>query len=246
VKFDKDYFKSPPPPKPTLLFYTEDGDANRKQIPYLDKEIAAMIVFPEPIRECLLCSYLACCVASSVPFLDKFQITKRGPVCILFGEHDENDIHRFLFKMYTKIVKAVQENDKKPVKERFSIPSDAIEKIPSLLCPKSLHGSDASLVDDLGNKTPFFFGLLRELKEMEPEEGWQLIILSPASRFGGFHAEKDNAVATKFVATLECISRSLKGKPTILLAHEKRKDGVDKLHDWVEQVNLKVIELPNE
>jgi RecA-family ATPase len=84
---------------------------------------------------------------------------------------------------------------------------------------------NASLVDDRGEPSSFFFSLLEQLKTREPSEGWQLIILDPASRFAGAETEKDNAVATAFIACLEKISQSLKGNPTILLAHHKSKAG---------------------
>lgn len=39
----------------------------------------------------------------------------------------------------------------------------------------------------------------------------------------GVQAEKDNAIATRFIALLEQISNSLKGKPTVMLSHHANK-----------------------
>jgi len=42
----------------------------------------------------------------------------------------------------------------------------------------------------------------------------------------GLEAEKDNALATRFMCCLEKISSNLKGNPTILLAHHANKSDV--------------------
>jgi hypothetical protein len=158
--------------------------------------------------------------------LGKFFIKTPGGVCLIFGENNQQDIHRLLYKTRTHLHELVAENGRKKEYEKFAIPPHAIERITHFVYPLSVHGINASLVDKIGTPTPFFFSLLDQLKAREPEGGWQLIILDPASRFAGAEAEKDNAVATAFIASLELISQSLIGTPTILLAHHKNKVGI--------------------
>jgi RecA-family ATPase len=51
---------------------------------------------------------------------------------------------------------------------------------------------------------------------------WRLVILDPASRFGGSDMEISAAAATMFVSTLEKVTKS-DGNPTVLFAHHTNK-----------------------
>lgn len=228
-EISKDYFLKTPPVKPSLLVYEKnDGNMEATKIPFLHKEVTAMLVAEGGRGKTHLCAHLATCVTSGVPFLGKFEIASPGAVCMIVGENNPEDIKRLLFKSRNHIKKMLDENEKnRGVKDYKRFPTDGKElsRIEKLLCPVSVHGLQANLVDGKGNPTNFFHILLEELKTKEPEEGFQLIIIDPASRFAGAESEKDNAVATAFISRLEQISASLKGKPTILLSHHKSKAG---------------------
>lgn len=222
-----DYFSKCPPEKPPLLYFFKDGDISGKKIPFLHKEITAMLVAEGGRGKTHLCANLAASVASGVPFLGKFHVAERGAVCFIVGENDQKDVHRLLFKTRQQIEETIQENEKMKEYEKFPTYNDSLDKISSSLCPLSVHGLNASLISSKGSKTPFFDSLLEQLINNEPEDGWQLIIFDPVSRFSGPEAEKDNAIATHFIAALESISSSLRGKPTIFLSHHKSKASIN-------------------
>jgi len=201
-----DYFSKEPPEKPTLLTFI---DSKGKKTPFMHKEITAMLVAEGGRGKTHLCAQLALCVTSGVPFLGKFEISNPGAVCLIVGEYNPQDIHRLLFKTRHQINEVLKENE--------------LLSIERLLYPISVHGIPAALVDEKGNPTPFFYNLLEEVKSKEPEGGFQLIIFDPLSRFSGTESEKDNAIATSFIACVEKMCDGLKGKPTILLSHHKSK-----------------------
>jgi len=217
-----DYFSKEPAEKPVLLSYIEKGDTKAKKIPFLHKEITAMIVAEGGRGKTHLCAHLACCITSGVPFLGNFEIRSPGAACFIVGENNDQDIQRLLFKTRKHIAEMLELNETKG-HEKFPTDGKELDRIEKLLYPVSIHGKQAALVDENGKKTDFFYHLLKGLKREEPEEGFQLIIVDPASRFSGASAEKDNAIATAFIASLEEISDNLKGKPTILLSHHKSK-----------------------
>lgn len=216
-----EYFKIRPPEKPRLLHFVENDG---KKSAFLHKGIVGMLVAEGGRGKTHLLSLLGSSVATGIPFLDVFAIDNPGAVCLVVGENDPDDVHRLLWKIREHLIKKLTENKSKKDHERFMLHfQDPIERLATNLFPISVHGMDASFIDSNGTRTDFYKSILAELKAKEPPEGWQLIILDPASRFAGTEAEKDNAIATAFIASLENISGELKGRPTIVLAHHKSK-----------------------
>ena len=151
--------------------------------------------------------------ANDALFLGKYLVNGKGNVFLALGENDKNDIHRLLRKTYKKMY---------PNLEDQAYKSDSCQRIATM----SVMGMDASLIDEDNNPTDFYNELLDKLKKMEPETGWDLIILDPIARFSGPKAEMDNAAATQFIAQLERICLELKGKPTVLFGHHMNKSGI--------------------
>lgn len=227
VKFiselNEDYFIKNPAIKPRLLFI--EGE-NGVKMDFLHKEIVAMIVAEGGRGKTHLLAMLAMCVASGIPFLEIFQIENPGAVAFVVGENDHKDIQRLLVKIYLHLKNVLKENLERTDGKGFALRyQDPLKMISKNIAPISVHGLNASFVDKYTHPTDFYENLLEQLKKNEPEEGFQLIILDPASRFAGPDAEKDNAVATAFISQLERISEELKGRPTILLSHHKSKSG---------------------
>ena len=219
-----DYFIKQPQDKPRLLYYVE-ADGTKKT--FLHKEITAMLVAAGGAGKTHALALLALCVASGIPWFGKIEIEKPGNVCFIAGENDPSDIHRLLYKTRKHLQKMLEENQNAPEAKRFGLfGKEPLKHIDSRICPMSVHGKAAGLINADGTVTPFYEDLLAELKEKEPADGWQLIILDPASRFAGPDAEKDNAVATAFIACLERISEALNGRPAILMSHHKSKVAV--------------------
>jgi len=216
-----EYFKTKPPEKPRLLYFVDKGG---RKISFLHKGIVGMLVAEGGRGKTHLLSLLGASVATGIPWMKEFVIEKPGAVCLIVGENDSDDIHRLLWKTREHLVKILTDNASKKDHERFMLHfQEPLEQLSTNLSPISIHGREASFIDAKGKKTDFYQSLLTELKAKEPPDGWQLIILDPASRFAGPEAEKDNAIATAFIASLENISSELRGRPTIILAHHKSK-----------------------
>lgn len=212
------YLEEDPPKKPRLLYWTEKDGTTYS---FLHKEIVAMLVAAGGVGKTQLCALLALSVATGIPFLKIFEIEKPGGVCFIVGENNNEDIHRLLRKTKKSIEKFAEPN----------LNANFYAKNPFDLALKNLaifsvHGKNSRFIDEHGTQTKFFLELLENLKKKEPKEGWQLIILDPISRFAGLDTEKDNALATSFIACVEKISTELIGKPTILITHHKPKSAV--------------------
>jgi len=209
-----DYFKNQPPPKPRLLYY---NDGPSKKVTFLHKEIVAMLVAEGGLGKSHLSALLAACVCTGIPFLDVLNIESPGAVALFIGENSDGDIHRLLWKIRKHLEELLKEKE-------YLLPSDdPLKLLSERLLPVSVHGIPAHFIDANGEKTDFYYQCLEQLEKKEPEEGFQLLIFDPISRFAGPESEKDNAVATAFIAACESLSAHLKGNPTIMLTHHKSK-----------------------
>jgi hypothetical protein len=216
------YFMKKPPEKAKLLYFVENDGT---KVAYLHKGIVGQIIAEGGRGKTHLLAMLGACVATGLPWMQKFLIETPGAVAILGGEDDDEDLHRLLWKTHMYLTGIVAEHAKAPENNKpfllhFENP---LEQLSKNLFPVSVRGIKAAFIDGKGIETVFYNDLLNQLKSKEPDAGWQLIIFDPASRFAGPEAEKDNAIATAFIATLESISRTLKGQPTIIFAHHKSK-----------------------
>lgn len=220
----KDYFNKPPPEKERLLYFVEN---NGNKVTFLHKEIVAMLVGEGGRGKTHLLALLGASVATGVPFLSEIEIEKPGAVCFVVGENNNGDIHRLLFKTYKHIETILKRNSERKDGKHFGLHyQNPLEHFALQFIPFSVHGMNAHFIGKECDTTRFYIQFLEQLKAKEPPEGFQLIILDPASRFSGPDAEKDNAIATSFIACLERISEELKGHPTIILSHHKSKSAI--------------------
>ena len=58
--------------------------------------------------------------------------------------------------------------------------------------------------------------------DAKEEPPWRLVVLDPLSRFAGPEVEVDNAAATRFVQTLEKLTK-VKGNPALVVSHHTAK-----------------------
>lgn len=223
-ELDKDYFKEKPPEKSRLLYFVESDGTKTT---FLHKEIVSMLIGEGGRGKTHLLAIFGACVSTGIPILGQIEIEKPGAVCFVVGENNDMDIRRLLFKIYKHLETILKENSHRTDGKQFGTHyQNPIEHLFNHFMPVSVHGMDAHFIDKEGHPTKFYAQFLTQLKEKEPPEGFQLIILDPASRFAGPEAEKNNAIATSFIACLERISEELKGNPTILLSHHKSKSAI--------------------
>ncbi|NGX44092.1 MAG: hypothetical protein K1060chlam3_00254 [Candidatus Anoxychlamydiales bacterium] len=220
------YLNASPPPKPVLLYYVEDDGSHSA---FLHKEIISMLVAEGGRGKTRSLILMALCIATGAPFFDKYFVETRGATAVILGENNRDDIRRLLYPTSRYLIKKIEDNIKAE-KRKFGVHSENIDDYEEMMrdsiCCMSVQGQNASFIDSNGNSTDYYKSLLEELINKEPTEGWQLIILDPASRFMGMEAEKDNALATQFMCCLERLSSSLKGNPTIMMAHHANKSDV--------------------
>lgn len=193
-------------PKPRLLFWEDDQGIKHT---FLPKQIVAMLVGAGGAGKTHLLTQLALSVTTGLPFMGKFKIENPGAVCMVLGENKMDDIHRLLRKSSLGM----------------GFNEELIKKASANLAIMSVHGTNSHFLKN-GNASEFYDRFISRLKARQPKNGWSLIILDPISRFAGLDAEKDNAVATDFIAILEKLSEELQGEPTVLISHHKPKPSV--------------------
>jgi len=212
-KFLSEYpnnFLLTPAPALQSLLCDEQGNV------FIPRGIVASLIAAGGTGKTHWCAQLALSMALGCKFLAKYSPGKEGSVAFIAGESSQDDIHRLL----QKTVSGFFGYHKKP------LVISALTEASSRFLVSTVTGFDASFVDRNGTPSFFYKQLLEQLITKEPEAGWDLIILDPASRFLGANAETDNAAATAFIALLENIIKSLRGKPTILFAHHMSKNAI--------------------
>ena len=147
-------------------------------------------------------------------WLATFTVDEPGHVLLALGEEDLEEMQRRLFNAARMM--GLEGHARARARERLALLPLAGESVAFLRN------------DERRNlETTEAYRLLRERLEGAGVE-WRAIILDPLSRFAGADAEKDNAAATRFVETLETLSK-VKGNPTVLVAHHTsqnaRKEG---------------------
>lgn len=157
---------------------------------------------------------LALSVATGTPWLGTYSIATPGRVLLVMGEEEESEILRRLHY----------------AARLMRLDTAAAERAAANIVPLALSGCSAALTCEpvaaygaapapFAHETALVGELLAALKDAGP---WSLLIFDPLSRFAGNDAEKDNAAATRFIETLERLTK-LQGTPTVLVAHHTPK-----------------------
>jgi hypothetical protein len=145
---------------------------------------------------------LAVAVASGGTWLGVFDVPKPGKALLVLGEEDDAEGHR-------KIFRSAREAGVAP---------GGIEIAP-------LSGITFPLVDRDGKDTSQLEWLRRYVERTGP---YAVVLLDPSSRFAPPEAEKDNAVATRYVTALETLIPASGGASVLVACHtnqESRKPG---------------------
>src|SRR5262249_28104329 len=144
----------------------------------------------------LVACQLAVACAIRGRLFDYFKVEGDGRVLLALAEEDAEEAHRRLFNVCDALGLADQQ--RRVVEQKV------------IVLP--LAGKSCSLLtaDDYG--TPIETGevaaLLRLLRQHAGDDGWQLVVLDPLSRFAGVDAEGDNGLATRFVQVLESLTEA--------------------------------------
>jgi RecA-family ATPase len=204
-----------PPARRILLEIVEEknalGDYTQEPQDFLAQGIVAMLAATGGVGKTQALIQLALAIASGTKWLDTFHVIEPGHVVILLAEEDEDEAWRRFY--YSARHLGLDKTHPEAVRERIWV-------IP-------MAGLPARLIDaTTGESSRTFEGLQSALAQHDVD--WRLVILDPASRLMPEDGEVDSAAATDFVAHLEALTQTSKGKPTILFSHHTRKGGTGK------------------
>lgn len=206
--------KAPPARRILLEFEGEknaQGDYTQEPLNFLAQGIVAMLAATGGVGKTQALIQLALAIASGTKWLDTFNVIEPGHVVILLAEEDEDEAWRRFH--YSARYLGLDKTHPEAIRERIWV-------IP-------MAGLPARLIDAAtGESSRTFEGLQSALAQHDVD--WRLIILDPASRLMPEDGEFDSAAATDFVAHLEALTQTSKGKPTILFSHHTRKGGTGK------------------
>jgi hypothetical protein len=157
---------------------------------------------------------LAISVATGLPWLGYFDVSPDvvgRNVFLGLGEESAEECQRRL-KDAAQVMK-LDERQMLAVSECVTIAP--LEGTPVALVAKAEDGVTVQETDEF-----------REVKQILIEEagprGWGLVVIDPLSRWAGGDTETDNSAATRFVQTIESLTKA-PGRPTVIVAHHTNK-----------------------
>lgn len=217
----EDWLTTRPPPM-RMLLKRPDGKG------YMPRGIVGLVVGVGGSGKTRILLQLALNIASGTRFLDLFDVATEsgyGKVFVGLGEEPNDNIRRRLRNIVSHY---------NPISEDFTDQQRHskvdLNGVRDRLFLHSFRGQNVRLIDERGETLPAYTALLNELKRQEGEEGFDLIILDPISRFQGTTTETDNNNATDLISLLERMTEELKGNPTVLICHHMSKGA-----DWTNQ-----------
>ena len=158
---------------------------------------------------------LAIAVATGTQWLGHYSTPKSGRVLLALGEEDAEEMQRRLFQA----VKAL------------NVSTSARAHVMANIDVLPLAGESVAFVSkDARSGEVLELPAIEQLREQlrahvndgQGHEPWRLIILDPLSRFAGPDSETDNSAATRFVQSVESLTKA-PGNPAVLLAHHTPK-----------------------
>lgn len=150
---------------------------------------------------------LVTALATNTKWLDLFvRGETKGKICYVFGEEHKQRTQR----RFQKVFKSLNLSKEKRIEFDKNV----------VLFP--MHKMEATFSKE---ENSFQSKLTEILRKHSGEDGWDLIILDPASRFLPKDAEIDNAAATGFIRECEKLS-DLPGNPSILISHHVNKSSM--------------------
>lgn len=189
-----------PPPRKYLLRCREGGVLGCGEVGVLTGAGAA--------GKTRAVTQLAVAVATGTSWLSVFEVARPGRVLLALAEEAEDDVRRLVYRAAHANLDKVQR-----------------EALGRNLLPLPLKGEMVNLAkhepyEEQLLETPFWKELTARLAA---EDEWSLIVLDPAVSFAPAEAEKDNAIAQRWINLLARLANSTPGNPTVLQVHHTNK-----------------------
>lgn len=198
-----DALRDAPPPRKWLLTRPDDETNGLTTCGFLGLGKVGMLVAAGGAGKTHLVVSLALSVASGRRWLDHYQVSAPGPVLLVLGEEDRDEVWRRLYHT----AQSMRMSDAQLERAAQSIVALPLAGVPTLF------------VDREGNDTELF----RRLRARVMAQHWRLIVIDPLSRFAGVDAEKDANGGTRFIQALESLIAPESGAPAVLVAHHTNK-----------------------
>jgi len=214
-----------PKPKREYLLKRDAADpkqeGQRRWIGWLPRGKVAMLAAAGGTGKTMALVQLAACVATGHRWFGYQPQSRTGRILLALGEEPPEEVAGRLSRATDEIINELTEELKRRGKGKLTEDDKqkvqlVRERICERIVPWPLAGvPGVGLTDREGKPTEPLKALRRHLKEQGP---WDLVILDPMSRFMGPDTERDNALATRFVAALESLV-DVPGRPTVMVAH---------------------------
>lgn len=206
---------SPPAPQPWLLRHpTLDGDecAPGRGDGLLPLGKAGLLSSAGGTGKTMALIQLAVSVITGRPWFGQFHVAdeaRGGRVVLGLAEESEEDVHRRIYPAALSLDLTAEE--RALVLERLIVLPLAGR--PVALLGQAMDGSVAETEELYA-----FRAMLRRSAQVP----FSLVVLDPLARWAGPDVEADNAVATRFVQTVESLTEA-RGTPTVLVSHHSSK-----------------------
>jgi len=196
-----EWLKTDPPARECLVDFPKDG----KQEGTIPLGRVGLFTGGGGQGKSWLLTQLAVAVASGSMWLDTYSTKRPGRVLLVFAEEDADEMHR-------RVKWAAA-----------SLSEGQCAHLLVNLVPLPLMGEDVALTrTDPQTHETFETAFADVIRAKLREEEWRLVVLDPLARFAGPDVEVDNAAATRFVQTLETLTRG-KGTPALVMSHHTTK-----------------------
>lgn len=216
---DGDPLARRPAPQPCVLRISDGSAAG---VPYLPQGKLAMLAGAGGANKSRLTLYWCVAVATGRRLFGELYCPTPGPVALVSGEDEQDEIHRRL-----EAVAAALELSRE---ERRAVARNLwISTVDDEDDDDSIDVGTSVLVTSADRRTlmpsPYALKLRRELTAAAEERGgFRLVVVDPLVAFSPAEAEIDNSAAFRTMRAFRRFTR-LPGSPSVLLVHHSTKGG---------------------
>lgn len=203
---DADWLVASPPARRWLLEQDNPEDEGASTRGWLPRGKVGMLAAGGGVGKTMALVSLAISVATGRKWFG-LTVGSTGRVLLALAEEDLEEVQRRIFH----------------AAHRLRLTEAERERVVELIVIAPLAGTMVALLERDGAGNVLTSALHADLVQvLNAAEDWALVVLDPLARWAGIDGENDNALATRFVETVETLVRA-PGAPTVLVAHHTSK-----------------------